>query len=409
HFLYFVGLPFAGAVALLHDGKLRLFVEPRHPDDALWHGDSPSFDAIAAALGEELLPLEALEDALHGMTVGTIPAPDASTVRAQSGWLGRDVALPSEHDARVRAAIIELRLVHDEAALTGLRTAAAATVDAHRRGMAITRPGATEAEVCAAMEAELSRRGMCTAYGSIVSVHGEVLHNPHRVERLATGDLLLADVGAETVDGYAGDVTRTWPVSGRFSASQRAIYEIVLAAQESALHAARPGARFRDVHLEASRAIVSGLVDVGVLRGDVDELVADRIDALFFPHGIGHLLGLDVHDMEDLGDEAGYPAGRARSVEPGLRYLRLDRELAPGMVVTIEPGFYSLPTLLAPDSELRARAGDRLREDTLRLFSDVRGIRIEDDVLITGSGAVRLTESLPRAPEAVEALVGIGV
>ncbi len=406
HFLYFVGLPLAGAAALLHEGRLRLFVEPPGPDDALWHGDAPSMAELADALGEEIAPLDALQGELRRLAVGTVPAPDAATRSAQRAWLGRELEVRTEDDARVRAAIVELRLVHDDAALAELSRAAAATIGSHRRGMAVTRPGATEAEICAAMEAELASRGMGTAYGSIVTVHGEVLHNPFKLERLSAGELLLADVGAETEGGFAGDVTRTWPVSGRFSAAQRAIYDVVLSAQEAALEAARPGARFRDVHLAASRAIATGLVGIGVLRGDPEELVADRVDALFFPHGVGHLLGLDVHDMEDLGDEAGYPPGRARSPEPGLRYLRLDRDLAPGMVVTIEPGFYRIPALLAPGSPLRARAGDRLRDDVLARFGDVRGIRIEDDVLVTQTGAVRLTEALPRTASEVEALVG---
>jgi Xaa-Pro aminopeptidase len=166
-----------------------------------------------------------------------------------------------------------------------------------------------------------------------------------------------------------------------------------------------PGTRYRDAHLAAARALTSGLVDLGILRGDVDELVADDVHALFFPHGVGHLLGLDVHDMEDLGDEAGYAPGRTRSEAPGLRYLRLDRDLLPGMAVTVEPGFYQIPALLSPGSAYRRRAGDRLREGVLARFADVRGIRIEDDVLIGASGASRLTEALPRTPDAVEAAV----
>jgi Xaa-Pro aminopeptidase len=406
HFLYFVGLPLAEAVALIHEGKLRLFVKEPSPDAALWHGEAPSIADIADALGEEVSPLDALPDALRGLVVGSIPAPDASTRSEQREWLGRGAGAATPEDERLRAAIIELRLVHDAAAIVELRRAADVTVMAHLRGMAATRPGATEAEVCAAMEAEIACRGMCTAYGSIVSVHGEVLHNPYRMERLATGDLLLADVGAETEGGFAGDVTRTWPVGGKYSATQRAVYDVVLGAQSAALASVRPGVRFRDVHLAASRALTTGLVELGILRGDPDELVADRVEALFFPHGVGHLLGLDVHDMEDLGDAAGYPTGRTRSAEAGLRHLRLDRDLLPGMAVTIEPGFYQVPALLSPESALRVRAGDRLREDVLARFADVRGIRIEDDVLVTDAGAERLTEALPRAAMEIESLVG---
>jgi Xaa-Pro aminopeptidase len=406
HFLYLVGLPLEGAFALVHEGRLVLFHEPRSADDAIWHGEAPTVDEVAETIGAEARPLDALPEALGRLRVGTLPAPDLATRTAQATLLGRDPAAGTAEDHVLRRAIIALRLVHDDAARAELVRAADATIAAHRAGMAVSRPGATEAEVCATMEAALAARGMGTSYPSIVTVHGEVLHNPHHLGRLESGDLLLADVGAETPSGFAGDVTRTWPVTGAFSPTQRALYDVVLAAHEAALAEVRPGTRFRDVHLAAARALTRGLVDLGILRGDVDELVADDVHALFFPHGVGHLLGLDVHDMEDLGDHAGYAPGRTRSASPGLRYLRLDRDLTPHMAVTIEPGFYQIPALLAEDAPSRRRAGDRLRADVLARFSDVRGIRIEDDVLVTDAGAVRLTEALPRTADAIEAAVG---
>jgi Xaa-Pro aminopeptidase len=216
------------------------------------------------------------------------------------------------------------------------------------------------------------------------------------------GDLLLADVGAETPDGWAGDVTRTWPVGRRFSATQRDAYELVLAANRAATAAVAPGVRYRDVHLTACRVLAEGLVSLGILRGDPDELVADGVHALFFPHGVGHLLGLDVHDMEDLGDRAGYAPGRSRSSQFGLSYLRLDRDLQPGMAVTIEPGFYVVPAILR-DPTLSAAAGDRLVRAALERFSDVRGIRIEDDVLVTETGHDVLTSDIPSSVADVEA------
>src|SRR6185436_4938839 len=177
--------------------------------------------------------------------------------------------------------------------------------------------------------------------------HGEVLHNEQHHHLLGERDLLLVDVGAETPSGWAGDVTRTWPVSGRYSPTQRDLYEVVLAAQRTTIAAVRPGVRYRDLHLLAARTLASGLCALGILEGDPAELVADGVVYLLFPHGIGHLLGLDVHDMEDLGDRAGYLAGRSRTPEFGIQYLRLDRDLAPGMAVTIEPGLYIVPAILA--------------------------------------------------------------
>jgi Xaa-Pro aminopeptidase len=261
-----------------------------------------------------------------------------------------------------------------------------------------------ESAVRAAMEHEIVAAGGAPAYGSIVSVHGEVLHNDTHFGTCAEGDLLLADVGAESEDGWASDVTRSWPVSGRYSPTQRAIYDVVLAANRAAIGAVRPGARYRDVHLTAARTIAEGLVALGVLRGEPDALVAAGAHALFFPHGVGHLLGLDVHDMEDLGDRAGYAPGRTRSPQFGLSYLRLDRDLAPGMCVTIEPGFYVVPAIF-DDPGLAPLAAQYVDRAVLARFADVRGIRIEDDVLVTDDGAEVLTRAIPKDAAEVEAAV----
>ncbi|MGK0359739.1 MAG: Xaa-Pro aminopeptidase, partial [Bradymonadia bacterium] len=373
HFLYLVGAPLEGATLWLANGEATIYV-PQLPDgDALWHGARLSMAALADVLGCAVRALDHLPDG------GATPA-----------------------DPSLADALIAARLVHDAAALNGLRLAASATVDAHLAGMRSTRVGEREWCVRAAMDAAMRRHGMGWAYQPIVTVHGEVLHNHHHHHVMADGDLLLADVGAESHGGWAGDVTRTWPVNGRFSPTQAAIYEVVLAAQIAAIDAARPGVRYRDVHLTAARQLTVGLVDLGILRGDVDELVADDVHALFFPHGVGHVLGLDVHDMEDLGDRTGYPAGRTRSDRFGLGYLRLDRDLEPGMAVTIEPGFYQVPALL-DDPARTAKAGDRLRRDVLAKFADVRGIRVEDDIVITAGAPEVLTAAAPKTIAAVEA------
>ena len=352
-------------------------------------------------------PLARLAASVRGRAVATLAAPDAETCLEQSRLLQREIrrGVIDVLDAPLADAMIELRLRHDDAAIAGLKQAAAATALAHAAGMAATRPGRTAAEVRAAMEAPLVARGMTCAYPSIVTPHGEVLHSDRYDLTLANGDLLLADVGAETAGGWAGDVTRTWPVSGKFSATQRDAYQVVLAAQKQAIAAVTPGSRYRNVHLVACQAIAAGLVDLGILRGNPIELTADGVVALLFPHGVGHLLGLDVHDMEDLGDRAGYAPGRERAKQFGLRALRLDRDLVAGMAVTIEPGFYVSPAILA-DSDAHQGRRRSPRPRSPGRFADVRGIRIEDDVLVTATGREILTEAIPKAPEAVEAAVG---
>jgi Xaa-Pro aminopeptidase len=403
HFLYLFGLPLRGAYGHYDGASWTVYAPRPEPDAALWHGAEPGLDELAAVLGCPVRPLEELESALARRPAATLPAPDLETCELQARWLGRPVrpGMLAPIDEPLAEAMIELRLVHDEAAIRELRLAASGTAAAHAAGMGATRPGVREFAVRAAMEAALLERGMSVAYGSIVTVHGEILHNESHHHVLDKRDLLLADVGAETASGWAGDVTRTWPVSGRYSPTQRDLYEVVLAAQRATIDAVRPGLRYRDLHLLAARALARGLTGLGILRGDPEELVADGVVYLLFPHGIGHLLGLDVHDMEDLGDRAGYQAGRKRAPDFGIRYLRLDRDLVAGMAVTIEPGIYIVPAILA-DAELAARARDRLDRDRLAQFSDVRGIRIEDDVLVTPTGHEVLSAEIPKTRSAIE-------
>ena len=382
HFLYLVGAPIEGAKLLLRNGNWTLYVPAPPPGDELWHGAAPSLTELGSRLELDVQPMIAL----------------AAREVARVDTAG------SEADRQLAAALAKLRLVHDDAAQAELRRAADATTAAHRAGMRATKPDVTESQVRAAMEHVIIGRGMCCAYQPIVSVHGEVLHNAHQHNVCNDGDLLLADVGAETAGGWASDVTRTWPVGGRFSGTQSEIYRAVLAAQQAAIAMVAPTVRYRDVHLCAAKVLTEQLVELGIMVGDPDELVADGVHAMFFPHGVGHLLGLDVHDMEDLGDLAGYAPGRERSSQFGLSYLRLDRDLEPGMAVTIEPGFYQVPAILE-DPARREWVGDRINWDQLSKFSDVRGIRIEDDVLVTPSGRLVLTAGLPTELEEVTALM----
>jgi Xaa-Pro aminopeptidase len=410
HFLYFAGLPLERAAIILQGGNITLFWDEPPPSAALWHGTPPSRQDWAETMGADAAyPYRQLANymadhlATHGGKFLSLPVQDAVTDAQQQDCLGRSLAVDGV-DADLVAAMIDLRLQHDGAAIAQIEAAVAVTLAAHRAGMAATGTAQTEAAVRGAMEQVILAANMTCAYGSIVTVQGDVLHNEVYHHALSPGALLLADVGAEATTGWASDVTRTWPVSGRFSSTQRDIYDVVLAAHDACIAALAPGVEYRDIHLLGTRAIATGLVDLGILQGSVDALIEHHIPALFFPHGIGHLLGLDVHDMEDLGDRAGYDPGRQRSDRPGLCYLRLDRPLRPGMVVTIEPGFYQVPALLQ-DEDRRSQAAGWVNWERLAQFADVRGIRIEDDVLITPSGHRVLTADLPTAATAIEALV----
>ncbi|MBW4484355.1 MAG: aminopeptidase P family protein [Tildeniella torsiva UHER 1998/13D] len=388
HFLYFAGLPLAHAAIHLEGGKLTLFMDDTSPEAALWHGPSPSRDAIAAEIGAD----------------AAYPYQDLDAKWAEAATLPLQAAANPEPSQSLIEALVALRLHHDDYALDQIKRAAAVSVAAHKAGMAATPKATTEAQVRAAMEQVIIGQGMACAYNSIVTVHGEVLHNEQYHHALSPGDLLLTDVGAEAASGWASDITRTWPVSGRFTSAQRDLYDLVLAAHDACIAAARPGVEYRDLHLLACRTLAAGLVDLGVLKGNPETLVERDVHALFFPHGVGHLLGLDVHDMEDLGDVAGYAAGRSRSDRFGLKFLRLDRPLVANMVVTIEPGFYQVPGILGPARQ-SGQYDDAISWSRLEEFQGVRGIRIENDVQITATGCSVLTDALPTHGDAVEALV----
>jgi len=406
HFLYFAGLPLENAAIYLKDGKLELFIDNAPPSQTLWLGETPKREEIAEKIGADAaFPLSDLESRVSN--AATIRVQDYSTALKQSQLLNRplpNAKSPQGIDLELTKAIISLRLSHDAAALAELRQAAAVTVAAHKAGMAATGNAQIEAGIRAAMESVIIAENMTFAYGSIVTIRGEILHNEHYHHPLQNGDLLLADVGAETAMGWAGDVTRTWPISGKFSPTQRAIYDVVLAAHDACIAKMRPGVEYRDIHLLAAQVIAAGLVDLGILKGQPDDLVEMDAHALFFVHGIGHLIGLDVHDMEDLGDLAGYQEGRERSNRFGLNYLRLNRTLQTGMLVSIEPGFYQVPGILNhPENRLKYQ--NVVNWDKLEQFADIRGIRIEDDVLLTATGTEVLTANLPTHPDEIEQLV----
>ncbi|MBE9045744.1 aminopeptidase P family protein [Pleurocapsales cyanobacterium LEGE 10410] len=406
HFLYFAGIPIDNAAVRMEDGKLELFMDNPPPQATLWHGETPQREEIGAIIGaDRVYPLAELSQKTKD--AATIAVQESTTYQEQCRLLDRSVAFSDrlkDLDLELAKAVVKLRSQHDPLALQELRQAAAVSVEAHKAGMAATKHSTTEAQIRGAMEGVIIAHNMCCAYNSIVTVHGEVLHNETYSNKLQPQDLLLADVGAETPNGWAADITRTWAVSGKFSSTQKDLYEIVLAAHDRCIAQMRPGVEYQEIHLLAAGVIAEGLVDLGILKGKPQDLVATDAHALFFPHGVGHLLGLDVHDMEDLGDIAGYEPGRTRSDRFGLGYLRLNRPLQSGMLVTIEPGFYQVPAILS-DSNFRAKYQDVVDWERLAQFGDVKGIRIEDDVLITDSGTEVLTAQLPTKVAEIEALV----
>lgn len=391
-FLFLCGLSRPGcALRIDAGGHSTLYVPEAGPDDALWHGVQPGFAAVAEAAGvQEVRPATSLDPA--GCHV--LPVADPTVV-------------VSEPSAALVRALVALRLHRDEGEIDAMRRAIAVTEEAHVWAMSVTRPGVRDDEVQALIEYTFALRGMGLAYPSIVTARGEVLHGHAEGAPLEEGQLLLVDAGAESPEGYASDITRTWPVSGRFTGRQRAVYAAVLEAQQASIDALGPGVRYRDVHLASARVIARFALDEGLLSGDLDGLVEAGAHAVFFPHGVGHLIGLDVHDMELYGDVVGYPEARPRETQFGLSFLRLDRDMEPGVVVTIEPGIYFVPAILE-DRKLHDRLGTSVDWDRARSWLPFGGIRIEDDVLVTSAGCEVLSSSIPKQLGEIEDLVGTG-
>jgi Xaa-Pro aminopeptidase len=413
HFLYFLGVHLEGAVLYFQDGQCTLFVDPPDPSGRLWHGPEPTLSELEQNLGLTVRPLDDFDPPAE---CAAIASPDSDSALWLEDLMGRTLELDGEQlllprgsldqdehaDELLARVLVDQRLHHDTAAIAQMRQAAKVTMQAHRDGVVGLARAKRASWVKAQVEATFTKWGMMPAYGSIVTPRGDILHARGSSDELTESSWLLVDAGAETPEGWAADVTRTWPVSGRFDGLVGDLYLAVLKSQLAAIDACKPGVRFLDLHRLATRELTSQLVDAKILQGNVDELVETGVAATLFPHGLGHLLGLDVHDMEDLGDRAGYPEGRTRGNAPAEQLLRLDRVLEPGMVVTIEPGIYNILPLLDSGPALEATRRALVPFDRFLQFT---GIRIEDDVLITETGCEVLTDELPKTPHDVTELL----
>jgi Xaa-Pro aminopeptidase len=414
HFLYYGGVNHPGlALVIGSDGRSLLYGPPEHPDDLVWFGPHPTLGDHAAAAGiDGWDSLDALQERMQrasqgGARVHYLPPYRAERRFAVARLFGSD---PQSIDEGVSTELVSAvnaqRSLKSDDEISEIEDALEVTAAMYRSAMSATEADRSEAEIAAALQAPALARNRQLAFPPIVTVRGEVLHNESYANRLSDGDLLLIDSGAESARAYASDITRTMPVSGRFSSLQREIYEVVLAAQLAAIAAASPESTNREVHLVAARTIAAGLKDIGLMRGQVDDAVAAGAHALFFPHGIGHMLGQDVHDMEDLGDIVGYPEGEQRSEQFGLNFLRLARRLEPGFVITIEPGIYFIPTLIERWAA-EGRHSEFIRYDRLGAYAGFGGIRIEDDVLVTEQGCRVLGPGIPKEVDEVEAAMAV--
>lgn len=410
-FAYYFGIPQPAIVGVIDfdSGESFLFGDDPTLDDLIWLGTATTMREWMERAGvAHALPLARLGDWL-AKTRGARPVhftpPYRGTVAAQLSEL-LDIpasAIAKKASVALIRAIVAQREVKAPEEIAEMETALAVTAEMHNLAMRLSRPGVMEHDVSGQVEGIARAADLKLAYPVIFSSQGEVLHNDRHDRRLAGGDLIVHDSGAASPNGYASDITRTLPVSGSFDERQRSCYGLVLRAQLAAIDACRAGTPYLSVHKLAARVLVDGLIDDRVFRGAADDIVETGAYALCFQTGVGHQIGLDVHDMEALGEDyVGYDDTVSRSKLFGLRNLRMAKPLKPGMVVTVEPGLYFIPALIDRwDSEGKYR--DFIDYARVRQFIPVHGIRIEDDVLITDAGPRVLGPPIPKTVKEMEA------
>ena len=411
-FLYFWAQDQPGLAALIdiEADTDTLVGDDQEVADVVWSGPLPTLTDRGAKAGvTSHAPLSALADRLaaairQGRQVHFLSPYRPEHAEKLSALLGLHTTVVKHYRSEAfHKAVIAQRSYKTPEEVADIDAAVNVSRDMYAAAMRTVAPGQREYEVVAEIAKVAMAHGCRFSFPPICSVHGETLHNPHYRNQLQDGDVMVLDSGAETANYNASDITRTIPVNGTFSAQQRQIYEMVLRAQMAAIAAVKPGVRYLDVHLLAARSFATDLSAAGLMRGNVDEAVAAGAHALFFPHGLGHMMGMDVHDMENLEEHlVGYGDGLTRSAQFGLAYLRLARTLEPGFVLTVEPGLYFIPALIDQWKADGTNAAF-LNFAEIEKFRDARGYRIEDDLLVTDTGNRVLGDPIPKTVSDVEA------
>ncbi len=413
-FLYYFGIdrPGINAIIDIDNDREILFGDDITLDDVVWMGAQPSLAALASRVGiTEVQPARAFNTHIQqGLqqrrAIHYLPQYQDHGRLLLAEIMGVSVnEIDQQYSKTLVNAVIAQRSIKQPEEIQEIEVALRITYEAHQKAMVFTRPGLKENFVAGKIRGEVWKYGVMLSFPLIFTVRGEILHNAPTNRTMLEGQLALCDLGAESPLHYAGDITRTFPVNGKFNEQQKSIYEIVLAAQQTAIESIRPGVKYRDVHLRAAGVIARGLKALGLMKGDVDAAVQEGAHALFFPHGLGHMMGLDVHDMEGLGeDRVGYDQETRRSEQFGLAYLRMARRLEPGHVVTVEPGIYFIPALI-DQWQAEKKFTEFIAYDQLQAFRDFGGVRIEDDVVVTPNGCQVLGEPVAKTVEEIEALM----
>ena len=413
-FLYYFGITAPGLVATIDadSGQTIVFGDEMTLDDIVWMGRLETLREKAEKAGvTETRPADALAATVKqaidsGRTIHFLPPYRADNTIKLAHLTGIAVAqVPAAASVELIKTVVAQRSIKSDEEVAQIEQAVNISVDMHLAAMRLAKPGMSEHEVAAAIQHTAQQAGGNLAYPTILTVRGEVLHNHHHGNIIKEGDMVLNDSGAETAMGYAGDLTRTFPAGKAFSSLQAEAYNVVLNALESATAALKPGVRYLDIHLHSCRMLTEGLKAMGLMKGNSEEAVAAGAHTLFFQCGTGHMMGFDVHDMEDLGEQyVGYTDTLRKDTNTfGLKSLRLGKELEAGYVVTVEPGLYFIPELID-----RWKAENKLAEfinyDKVEQFRNFGGIRIEDDILVTDNGYRVLGKPLAKTVADVEAI-----
>jgi Xaa-Pro aminopeptidase len=411
NFLYFFGLdhPDLAGVLDVDNDKDYIFGNDVDMDDIIWMGPQPLMKDRAAGVGvENTKPFGTLVDFLNdaiksGRKVHFLPPYRGEQLVQLKQLLGFLTARVNDYVSQeLIMAVIELRSIKDEYEISEIEKAVDIAYDMHVTAMKMAMPGMIEREIAGTIEGISLAKGGPVSFPIILSINGQTLHNHYHGNTLVEGRMMVTDAGAETTMHYASDITRTVPVGGKFNQRQKEIYQVVLDANVKSIEAIRPGITYKSIHLLAAKTVASGLKKLGLMKGDVDEAVSQGAHALFFPHGLGHMMGLDVHDIEGLGENnVGYDNEIKRSGQFGLAFLRLAKKLQPGFVLTVEPGIYFIPELI-DQWEAKKKFEEFINYDKISDYMDIGGIRIEDDVLVTDSGYRVLGKPIPKTIEEIE-------
>ena len=411
-FLYFFGHSHPGYAGVIdiEAGEDYFFGNDVDMDDIIWMGPQPSVKELAAQVGiQKSFPFPQLKEVVgkaiaQGRKVHFLPPYRFDNMMLLEDLTGIRAAIVKKYaSVELIKAVVDLRSVKEACEIAEIDLACNIGYEMHTAAMRLCKPGIKEQYIAGVLDGIAASYGSMTSFATILTQHGETLHNHDHSHILEPGRMMLTDAGAERVTNYCSDHTRTVPVGGKFEGRQKDVYNIVLACHDKALEITRPGITYMSVHLEVCKVLVQGLKDLGLMKGNVEEAVAAGAHALFLPHGLGHMMGLDVHDMENLGEGyVGYD-GQPKSTEFGRKSLRLGRKLEPGFVLTIEPGVYFIPELM----DLwrgQNKFTEFINYEKLFTYKDFSGIRNEEDYLITENGARLLGKKIPLRTEEVEAI-----